>query len=143
MEATETTAVVVDDSAAVDSIGPATSPKEQKRKSSFFSFKKDKKAEEVKSDSEDVEAPQKSGATSPIPRPGLLTGLMRKASRSTKNAGKESDSKDVAAPETVAEETSVPITVETAETTSIPAESTVIPIGDAVPKAAMTGQATA
>lgn len=132
-EATESASVPVDDSGASDPTCPATSPKEQKRKPSFFaSFKKDKKVEDVKSDSEDAEPAQKSGTTSPAPKTGLLTGLMRKASKSTKNAGKEADTKEVAAPETVAEEpTPVPATTETVETATTSTEPAVSPVGDA------------
>lgn len=139
VEVTETAPVVVDDSAVVDPTSPATSPKEQKRKSSFFaSFKKDKKVEDVKSDSEDAEPAHKSSAASPVPKTGLLTGLMRKASKSTKNAGKEADTKEVIAPETVAEEpTLVPATTDAAETAGSAAEPAV---GD-VPEAAAVGQA--
>lgn len=63
----------------------------------------------------------------------MLTGLMRKASKSTKNSGKEVDSKEVAAPETVAEEaTPVPATVDAAETSNASNEPTLSPIGDAL-----------
>lgn len=129
VEATESTPVAADDSA--DPTSPATSPKEQKRKSSFFSFKKDKRVEDVKSDSEDAEPAQKSGTTSPVPKTGLLTGLMRKASKSTKNAGKEADTKEVAAPETVAEEPATgAVTTDDAETTIASAEPAASPVGD-------------
>lgn len=131
---------MADDSA--DPTSPTASPKEQKRKSSFFaSFKKDKRAEDVKSDSEDAEPAQKSGTTSPVPRTGLLTGLMRKASKSTKNAGKEADTKEVAAPETVAEEPALgAVTTDTVETTTASAEPTVCPVGD-VPETVAVVQA--
>lgn len=66
---------------------------------------------------------------------------MRKASKSTKNAGKEADTKEVAAPETVAEEpTLVPATTDATETTGSSAEPTVSPAGD-VPEAVTVAQA--
>lgn len=141
-DVTESVPVVVDDSGVSDPTCPATSPKEQKRKPSFFaSFKKDKKVEDVKSDSEDAEPAQKSGTTSTVPKTGLLTGLMRKASKSTKNAGKEADTKEVTAPETVAEEpTAVPATTDTVETTITSTEPAVSPVGD-VPETVAVAQA--
>lgn len=78
----------------------AVSPKE-KRKSSFFSFKKEKKHEDVKSDSEDAEPAAHKPSTSPVPK-GILGGLMRKASRAGK--GKETETKEVSTPAAVAEE---------------------------------------
>lgn len=97
--------------------------------------------EDVKSDSEDAEPAQKPGTTSPVPRTGLLTGLMRKASKSTKNAGKEADTKEVAAPETVAEEPALgAVTTDTAETTTASAEPAVCPVGD-VPETVAVVQA--
>lgn len=143
-EATESVPVLADDSSVPDPTCPVTSPKEQKRKPSFFaSFKKDKKVEDIKSDSEDAEPTQKSGTTSPAPKAGLLTGLMRKASKSTKNSGKEADTKEVAAPETVAEEpTPLPATTDTAETTTTSTEPAASPVGD-VPETVAVVQAPA
>lgn len=142
-EPAETTLAVVEDSAIADSTSPATSPKEQKRKSSFFSFMKEKKSDDVKSDSEDAE-PAKSGSTSPLPKAGIL-GLMRKASKATKHPGKETDNKEVAAPETVAEEpAAAPTSAEAAETTTVPTEQTEpapTSIGDVGPDVVNAGQA--
>lgn len=127
---------------AAEPSAPATSPKE-KRKSSFFSFKKEKKAEDVKSDSEEAESAEKP-STSPAPK-GLLTGLMRKASRSAK--GKETESKDVAAPTTVLEESATEQpTIESAEPvkseTNAVADAALADtpaIGDVVPDAVTVG----
>lgn len=135
----------MDESAAPDATSPATSPREQKRKSSFFSFKKDRKSEDVKSDSEDAEPALKSGSTSPLPKAGAgFLGLMRKASKSTKSTGKEVENKEVAAPETVAEEPTTATTGEAGETavpatTAEPTATTAIE--DVVPETVAVGQA--
>lgn len=68
---------------------------------------------------------------------------MRKASKATKNVGKEAESKEVAAPEPVNEEPAPgPATTEVGETASDPVEpaSTTL-IGD-VPETVTTGQAS-
>ncbi|KAI5839992.1 Pleckstrin homology domain-containing protein [Morchella snyderi] len=136
--------VAVDESAAPDATSPATSPREQKRKSSFFSFKKDKKSEDVKSDSEDAEPALKSGSTSPLPKAGAgFLGLMRKASKSTKSTSKEVENKEVAAPETVAEEPTTAATTGEADETVVPAaaaEPTAPAIEDVVPETVTVGQ---
>jgi hypothetical protein len=116
---------VAGDSPDIDPGIPATSPKDPRRRS-FFTFNK-KKPEEVKSDSEEAESAQKPGTTTPLPKQGLLTGLMRKASKATKVV-KETDAKNVTAPETVGEESApapVPLTTDPEATTATDA---VVPV---------------
>lgn len=92
--ATEETAV----ESPKDAVAP--SPKE-KRKSSFFGFgAKEKKAEDVKSDSEDAEPTATKPSTSPVPK-SFIAGLKRKVSKAGKG---ERETKEVAAPAAVAEE---------------------------------------
>lgn len=131
-----------------DTAAETTSPTaKEKRKSSFFSFKKEKKADDVKSDSEETE-PSKASA-SPVPKGLSLTSLKRKVSRAGK--GKETESKDVASPPAVAEEDekekekdkdAVAPEPETAEPvkTEPEAEAAAPVIGDVVPDAVTVGQ---
>lgn len=124
--ATEEATVEVPKDAAV------TSPKE-KRKSSFFGFgAKEKKAEDVKSDSEDAEPSTTKPSTSPVPK-GFLEGLKRKVSK----AGKpEKEAKEVATPAAVAEEETpkeaVPETAEGVKETETKPEETPAEVAPAV-----------
>ncbi|KAI5819703.1 Pleckstrin homology domain-containing protein [Pyronema omphalodes] len=156
--ATEEAAAAVEGEEKKEETKPVTSPKE-KRISSFFNFGKgkaveEKKPEEVKSDSEDAEAPPKT-ATSPVPKSGFLGGLKRKVSKAGK--ADKPETKDVNAPAPVAEEEATEAAA--AETTTAeavkeeetkteeqkPAETQAI--GDVVPEAVTVGanpvQATA
>lgn len=87
----------------------ATSPKDAKRRSSFFNLNLGKKKEkEVKSDTEE-ETPAKSHPTSPLPK---MASLFRKNSKSAKDAPKVEDKEEVppipaVAPEVSATETPV------------------------------------
>ncbi|KAG0638453.1 hypothetical protein HOY80DRAFT_887883 [Tuber brumale] len=140
---TESTATPAEESTVAEATSPATSPREQKRKSSFFSpFKKEKRADDVKSDTEEGEPSSPKPSTSPVPKPGLLTGLIRKASKAGK--GKETEPKEVTAPATVAEETTpaAPVATTEAETSNgAPATTETNAIGDVVPEAVTVGQA--
>ena len=110
--ATDSTATPAEES--TEATSPTTGPKEQKRKSSFFSpFKKEKKADDVKSDTEEGEPSSPKPSTSPVPKPGLLT-LIRRASKAGK--GKETEPKEVVAPATVAEEVTPAATATATET---------------------------
>ncbi|PWW77052.1 hypothetical protein C7212DRAFT_188431 [Tuber magnatum] len=136
--ATDSSVAPAEESTAAE----ATGPKEQKRKSSFFSFKKDKKADDVKSDNEEGEPSSPKPSTSPVPKPGLLTGLMRKTSKASK--GKETEPKEVVAPAAVAEETTPAAPTTTTETETpngAPATTEQNTIGDVVPEAVNVGQA--
>ncbi|RPB03173.1 hypothetical protein L873DRAFT_1833925 [Choiromyces venosus 120613-1] len=128
---TNSTAAPAEEPAVAEATSPTTSPKEQKRKSSFFSFKKEKKADDVKSDTEEGEASSPKASTSPVPKPGLLTGLMRKASKAGK--GKETEAKEVVAPATVSEETAPATTTETETPNGAPAAAEPSVVPEAVP----------
>lgn len=110
-----------------EKVAEASSPKDAKRRSSFFSLgKKDKKPADVKSDTEDEPSTSKSNPTSPIPK-GL--GLFRKNSKGAKSAPKP-ESEDVPpVPEVTLGvlETPAPVTTEVpvaGEETPIVAETT-------------------
>jgi len=134
---------LAEEAAVAETAASPNSPKE-KRKSSFFGFKKEKK-EEVKSDSEDEPA-SKPIATSPLPKGGLL-GLMRKASLAGRRAA---EPKEVATPastavaeEELAKTPAVPETAEPVKTDEKPAEQSKAEaapaVGD-VPGAVTVGQ---
>ncbi|PUU82339.1 Pleckstrin homology domain-domain-containing protein [Tuber borchii] len=137
--ATDSTATPAEES--TEATSPTTGPKEQKRKSSFFSpFKKEKKADDVKSDTEEGEPSSPKPSTSPVPKPGLLT-LIRRASKAGK--GKETESKEVVAPATVAEEVTPAATATTAETETpngAPVATESDAIGEVVPETVAVGQ---
>jgi hypothetical protein len=132
-----------EESTVAEATSPTTGPREQKRKSSFFSpFKKEKRADDVKSDTEEGEPSSPKPSTSPVPKPGLLTGLMRRASKAGK--GKETEPGEVTAPATVVEETTPAAPVTTTETETpngAPATAETNAIGDVVPEAVTAGQA--
>ncbi|CUS08692.1 unnamed protein product [Tuber aestivum] len=139
---TDSAVAPAEGSTTVEATSPTAGPREQKRKSSFFSFKKEKKADDVKSDTEEGEPSSPKPSTSPVPKPGLLTGLMRKASKAGK--GKEAEPKEVTAPATVAEETAPAAPTTTTETETpngAPATTEPTTIGDVVPEAVNVGQA--
>ena len=69
-----------------EKVAEASSPKDAKRRSNFFSLgKKDKKPSDVKSDTEEEPSTSKSNPTSPIPK---KLSLFRKNSKSAKDAPK-------------------------------------------------------
>lgn len=140
---TEPTAAPAEES--TETTSPTTGPKEQKRKSSFFSpFKKEKKADDVKSDTEEGEPSSPKPSTSPVPKPGLLTGLIRRASKAGK--GKETEPKEVVAPATVPEEVTPAAPATTTETETpngAPAATESDAIGEVVPETVTVGQAPA
>lgn len=126
----------------------ATSPKERRKSSFFAGFgKKQTKTEEVKSDSEETEEPKEKTA-----KPGLIAGLIRKASH---RGGKTPEAKEVSTPAAVAEETEPTTEAVTKEETSTEAvkeetaapvvaeekaeEKTAPTIGDVVPEAPTVG----
>ena len=120
----------------------ATSPKESKRKSSFFSGFKGKKAEEPKSDEQTAEeAAHKS--TSPVSK---ISGLVRKVSSRGTSKPKEDKEKEVASPATVTEEPET-VSAEPVKTEAEPAAAEPVAatepqsIGDVVPDAVNVGQA--
>ena len=115
--------------------------------SSFFAFKKEKKADDVKSDSEEAEPSSPKPSTSPA---NFVVGLYRRASKAGKGSPKETEAKEVVAPATVPEETPA-VTTTAAETetpngtdgTAEPAAPTepTTAIGDVVAEAVNVGQA--
>lgn len=117
----------------------ATSPKETKRKSSFFSGFKGKKPEEKTGD-EAVSESDAPKAVSPVSKFG---GLIRKASRSSSKPAKEAEKKEeVAAPATLTEEpeavSAEPVKTEAAAEPAAASDSADKPvqsIGDVVPEA--------
>jgi len=130
---------------AADSPSPATSPKER-RLSSFFAFGKEKKAGDVKSDSEEAEPGSPKPSTSPA---SFVVGLYRRASKAGRGSPKESESREVAAPATVLEETPAATTTAATETPNgtdgtaepaAPVDPTTA-IGDVVAEAVNVGQA--
>jgi len=136
---TDSVTTPAEEPTVAEATSPTTSPKEQRRKSSFFPFMKEKKSEDVKSDTEEGEPSSPKPSTSPVPKPGLLTTLMRKASKAGK--GKETEPKEVAAPVTVAEETAPAAPVTTTETETPNGTTETNAIGDVVPEAVTVGQA--
>lgn len=129
------------ESPSTDAVSPST---KEKRKSSFFSFKKEKKSDEVKSDTEDAacietHAPAKS--TSPVPKGLSLQSFRRKVSLSGK--AKETETKEVASPAAVVEEgeqNETPAAPKTAEPVKAEQEPVAPVIGDVVPDAVTIGQ---
>lgn len=123
----------------------ATSPKE-KRKSSFFAFKKPAKAEDVKSDSEDKEEKA-------APKSSYVSGLIRKVSQ--RAGSSKPESKEVTTPAPVAEETEPSTAPKLEETAAEPAKEEAVKedkpaedktedkgapvIGDVVPDAVNVG----